>query len=94
MGTIIFHSNQSSYPTGIKSITFRPPTYRCFVCNMERIGLTASEVYLVQGLVMLTPLVYDLIILPRMRKIKGTEQTCGCAGWSAPLLFACTGLFL
>ena len=43
MGTISCHSNQSSYPTGIKNITFLPPTYRCFVCNMERIGLTASE---------------------------------------------------
>ena len=25
MGTISCHSNQSSYPTGIKNITFRPP---------------------------------------------------------------------
>ena len=43
MGTISCHGNQSSYPTGIKNITFVPPTYRCYVCNMERIGLTASE---------------------------------------------------
>ena len=42
METISCHSNQSSYPTGIKSITFVPPTCRCYVCNMERIGLTAS----------------------------------------------------
>ena len=39
MGTISCHSNQSSYPTGIKNIT----TYRCYMCNMERIRLTASE---------------------------------------------------
>ena len=44
MGTISCHSNQSSYPTGIKNITFRSPyTYRCYMCNMERIRLTASE---------------------------------------------------
>ena len=43
MGTISCHSNQSSYPTGIKNITFRPPTYRCYMCNMERIRKTASE---------------------------------------------------
>ena len=42
MGTISCHSNQSPYPTGIKNI-FVPPTYRCFVRNMERIGLEASE---------------------------------------------------
>ena len=33
--TISCHSNQSSYPTGIKNVTFP--------CNMERIRLTASE---------------------------------------------------
>ena len=44
MGTISCHSNQSSYPTGIKKHNFSfPPTCRCFLCNMERIGLTASE---------------------------------------------------
>ena len=43
MGTISCHSNQSSYPTGIKNITFVPPTYRCYMWNMERIRLTASE---------------------------------------------------
>ena len=43
MGTISFHSNQSSYPTGIKNIIFVPPTYRCYIWNIERICLTASE---------------------------------------------------
>ena len=43
MGTISCHSNRSSYRTGIKNITFRSPTYRCYMCNMERIRLTASE---------------------------------------------------
>ena len=43
MGTISFHSNQSSYPTGIKNITFVPPTYRCYIWNMERICPTALE---------------------------------------------------
>ena len=45
MGTIIFHSNQSSYLTGIKYITFRSPYLKmlCVYINMERIGLTASE---------------------------------------------------
>ena len=43
MGTISCHSNQSSYPTGTKTQLFVPPTYRCYMCNMERIGLTVSE---------------------------------------------------
>ena len=43
MGTISCHSNQSSYPTGIKNITFRSPYLRMVVCNMERIGLSVSE---------------------------------------------------
>ena len=43
MGTISCHSNQSSHPTGIKNITFVPPTYTCYMWNMERIRLTASE---------------------------------------------------
>ena len=44
MGTISFHSNQSSYPTGIKKHNFLFPfTYRCYIWNMERICLTASE---------------------------------------------------
>ena len=43
MGTISCHSNQSSYPSGIKNTTFRSPTYRCYMWNMRRIGLTASE---------------------------------------------------
>ena len=43
MGTISFHRNQSSYLTGIKNITFVPPTYRCYKWNLERICLTASE---------------------------------------------------
>ena len=43
MRTISCHSNQSSYPTGIKKILFVPPSYRCYIWNMERICLTASE---------------------------------------------------
>ena len=43
MKTISCHSNHSSYRTGIKNITFVPPTYRCYMWNMERIRLTASE---------------------------------------------------
>ena len=43
MGTISCHSNKSSYPTGIKTQLFVPPTYRCYMWNMERIRLTASE---------------------------------------------------
>ena len=44
MGTISCHSNQSSYPTGTKKTQlFVPPTYRCYMCNMKRIVLTASE---------------------------------------------------
>ena len=45
MGTISCYSNQSSYPTGIKKNTqlFVPPTYKCYMCNMKRIGFTASE---------------------------------------------------
>ena len=43
MGTISCHSNQSSYPIGTKNTTFLPPTYRCYMSNMKRIGLTASE---------------------------------------------------
>ena len=40
MGTLSYHSNQSSYPIGIKTQLFVPPTYRCYT---KRIGLTASE---------------------------------------------------
>ena len=44
METIICHSNQSSYPIGTKkTILFIPPTYRCYVWNMARIGFMASE---------------------------------------------------
>ena len=44
MGTISCHSNQSSYPTGIKNITFRSPYLKMlYMCNMERILLMASE---------------------------------------------------
>ena len=43
MGTLSCHSNQSSYPTGKKTLLFVPPSYRCYMWNMERIGLTASE---------------------------------------------------
>ena len=43
MGTISCHSNQSSYPTGTKTQLFVPSTYRCYMCNLKRIGFTASE---------------------------------------------------
>ena len=43
MGTLSCHSNQRSYPTGIKTKNFVPPSYRCYMWKMERIGLTASE---------------------------------------------------
>ena len=43
METISCHSNQSSLTTGTKNLTFCPPICRCYVCNMERIGHTASE---------------------------------------------------
>ena len=42
MGTRSCHSNQISNPTE-KTYIFVTPTYRCFMCNMERIGLTVSE---------------------------------------------------
>ena len=42
LGTISCHSNESSYTIGIKTL-FVPPTYRCYMYNMERIDLTASE---------------------------------------------------
>ena len=42
METISCHNNQSSYPTGKKKL-FVALTCRCYVCNMERIGHTASE---------------------------------------------------
>ena len=42
-GTISCHSNQSSYPIGIKTQLFVPPTYRWYMWNMRRNGLTASE---------------------------------------------------
>ena len=44
MGTISFHSKPEFLSDRNKKHNFSfPPTYRCFVCNMERIGLTASE---------------------------------------------------
>ena len=44
MGTKSCHSNQSSYPTGKKQTKlFVPPTYRCYIGNMRRIGPAASE---------------------------------------------------
>ena len=45
METISCHSNQSSNPTRIKKKTllFVPPAFRCYMYNMERIGLTALE---------------------------------------------------
>ena len=42
METVSFHSNQSSYLIGTKTI-IRSPISRCYVCNMERINFTASE---------------------------------------------------
>ena len=41
--TISCHSNQSSYPIGTKTILFVPPAYRCYICNMARVGSMASE---------------------------------------------------
>ena len=41
--TISCHSNQSSYPTGIKKHNFSFPLPVDAMCNMERIRLTASE---------------------------------------------------
>ena len=43
METISFHSNQSSYPIGIKTQLFVPPAYRCYICTWVRIGFMASE---------------------------------------------------
>ena len=43
MGTISCHSNQSSYLNGTKKQLFVPPTYRCYIWNMRRIGPAASE---------------------------------------------------
>ena len=43
MGTISFHSNQSSYPTGKKQTYFLFPLPIDAIWNMERICLTASE---------------------------------------------------
>ena len=43
METISCHSNQSSYPTGIKKQLFVPPICRHYVGNMETIGHTAPE---------------------------------------------------
>ena len=43
MGTISCHCNQSSYPIGIKTQLFVPSTYKCYMWNMKKTGLTASE---------------------------------------------------
>ena len=42
------HNNQSSYPIGTKkkpkkTMLFVFPAYRCYMCNMARIGFMASE---------------------------------------------------
>ena len=37
------HSNQSSYPIGTKTQLFVLPTYGCYMRNMKKIGLMASE---------------------------------------------------
>ena len=42
MATTSCHSNQSSYPIGIKNNIFVPPAYRCYG-NMVRIDFLASE---------------------------------------------------
>ena len=46
MATLSCHSNQSSFPIGAKNINIRPPpisTNRCYIWNMVRICITASE---------------------------------------------------
>ena len=43
MGTKSCHSNQISYLTGTKTQLFAPPIDRCYMSNMERIDLMASE---------------------------------------------------
>ena len=45
MATVSCHSNQSSYPFGLKkkTILFVPPAYRCYIRNMVRISSMASE---------------------------------------------------
>ena len=43
MGNISCHSIQSSYPTATKTQLFVPHNYRCYICNLKRIGFTALE---------------------------------------------------
>ena len=43
MEALSFHSNQSSYPIGTKTQLFVPPAYRCYMWNLVRIGVMASE---------------------------------------------------
>ena len=43
MGTLSCHSNQSSYPTGIKKHTFSFPLPKDAMCYMERICLMVLE---------------------------------------------------
>ena len=43
MGTISCHSNQSSYPIGIKKHNFSFPLPIDAICEYEKKGLTASE---------------------------------------------------
>ena len=41
MEIISCHSNQTSYPIGRKTQLFVPPIYRCYMWNMEIIGVMA-----------------------------------------------------
>ena len=43
MGSISCHSNQSSYPIEIKTQIVVLPTCRCYMRNMKRFRLAASE---------------------------------------------------
>ena len=43
MVTLSCHSNQSSYPIGIKTQLFVPLAYRYYMWNLVRIGFMASE---------------------------------------------------
>ena len=44
MATLSYHSNQSSYPIGIKNAIIRCPAYRCYMWNLVKIGFMASHV--------------------------------------------------
>ena len=43
METVTFHSNWVLIPLEQKTQLFSPPTYRCYMWNMESIGFTAWE---------------------------------------------------